>query len=54
MKEEDLLHEITKVTKIFVINLETVQQRAQMAQKTFGKGIGEKIFLYWQRFLNYK
>ena len=42
MKEEDLLHEMTK---LFAIHFETEQQRIQIAQKTFGEGYWGEAFL---------
>lgn len=54
MKEEDLLHDMTKMTKYFASNFGTAQQRIQIAQKTFGDGYWGEAFLILTEILEFQ
>ena len=53
MKEKDLLHALTMMTKILPINVKAIQ-RIQIAQKTFGKGYWGEAFLVLAEILEFQ
>ncbi len=53
MKEKDLLHELTKMTKILPINVKAIE-RIQIAQKTFGEGYWGEAFLVLAEILEFQ